>query len=284
MFTLPPFARYVAAVVACLALPLNSAAQQLDRSLQDAKRLGRSARVIVKARAGHGRVLREQLAARGYRVTADHPGIDAVSVELAPGELDAVCGSTAADGCSDDAVVLPSASLRDLAAALASARSGGVLVETIGAPASWLAGGGVTVALIDSGIHPSPAFSGRIKAFYDFTADGRAVRPYDDYGHGTHVAGLIGARSELPGVAPSVSFVGTSSSSSVRSTNTAAARTTAAGQFTFPRTIGDVPVKSHTREAPSDWTATATTSGCAAARPCNGSCSWRPWPTSRPHP
>ena len=40
------------------------------------------------------------------------------------------------------------------------------------------------------------------------------------------------------------SFVGTSSRSSVRSTNTAAARVTASGQFTLPRTCGDVPAKS----------------------------------------
>src|SRR5690606_33704063 len=112
-----------------------------------------------------------QLAARGHRVTTEHPGIDAVSVELTAEELDEVCGSTAATGCSDDAVVLPSASLRDLMDALASVRSRSVLVETLGVPPSPLAGAGVTVALIDSGIHPSPAFNRRIKAFYDFTTN-----------------------------------------------------------------------------------------------------------------
>ena len=40
------------------------------------------------------------------------------------------------------------------------------------------------------------------------------------------------------------SLVGMSSSSSERSTNSAAARVTAMGQFTLPRTRGDVPVKS----------------------------------------
>jgi serine protease AprX len=72
----------------------------------------------------------------------------------------------------------------------------------------------VTVAVIDSGIFPSPAFAGRIKAFYDFTSGGvRARHPFDDYGHGTHVAGLIGgwqllANRMYQGVAPSVQFVG----------------------------------------------------------------------------
>ena len=32
--------------------------------------------------------------------------------------------------------------------------------------------------------------------FFDFTADGRATHPYDDYGHGTHVATLIGGEGE----------------------------------------------------------------------------------------
>ena len=72
----------------------------------------------------------------------------------------------------------------------------------------------MTVALIDSGIYPSSAFDGRIKAFYDFTAGMTIAKaPFDDYGHGTHVAGLIGglqgaAEIEYAGVAPSVQFVG----------------------------------------------------------------------------
>ena len=41
---------------------------------------------------------------------------------------------------------------------------------------------------------------GRADRFFDFTADGRAGHPYDDYGHGTHVATLIageGKESEV---------------------------------------------------------------------------------------
>src|SRR4030095_4109194 len=88
------------------------------------------------------------------------------------------------------------------------------VLATLGLTANPLAGLGVTVALIDSGIHPSTAFGHRIKAFYDFTNGGHAkTRPSDDYGHGTHVAGLIGGNQYLSdiayqGVAPSVNFVG----------------------------------------------------------------------------
>ena len=50
------------------------------------------------------------------------------------------------------------------------------------------------MAVIDSGLASVPAFGSRISAFYDFTSTGKAVAkpPSDDYGHGTHVAGLIG--------------------------------------------------------------------------------------------
>ena len=65
-----------------------------------------------------------------------------------------------------------------------------------------LTGAGVGIAIIDSGIAPwhddltsrsrpqlYPYGNQRVKAFVDFV-DGRA-QPYDDEGHGTHVAGII---------------------------------------------------------------------------------------------
>ena len=75
-----------------------------------------------------------------------------------------------------------------------------------GAPAT-MAGHGIGVAVIDSGIEPGTDFDNRITAFYDFTSgDIRAVTAHDDYGHGTHVAGLIG--SEFVGVAPYSRLIG----------------------------------------------------------------------------
>jgi serine protease AprX len=78
-------------------------------------------------------------------------------------------------------------------------------------------GAGVGVAVIDSGVaawHDDLATADgaaqRVEAFVDFV-EGRTV-PYDDYGHGTHVAGIIagngfdsaGARA---GIAPAVRLV-----------------------------------------------------------------------------
>ena len=51
-----------------------------------------------------------------------------------------------------------------------------------------LTGKGVTVAFLDTGISMHPDLQGRILAFRDFQ-NGKKY-PYDDSGHGTHVAGL----------------------------------------------------------------------------------------------
>jgi subtilase family protein len=78
-------------------------------------------------------------------------------------------------------------------------------------------GRGVGIAIIDSGIAASSDFAGRIKAFYDFTqldAYGAPTTPapYDDLGHGTHIAGLIASAGAAPsymfqGVAPAANLV-----------------------------------------------------------------------------
>jgi serine protease AprX len=51
-------------------------------------------------------------------------------------------------------------------------------------------GSGVTVAIIDSGVQPSVDLpASRIRKFVDFVNN--QSQPYDDYGHGTHVANII---------------------------------------------------------------------------------------------
>jgi hypothetical protein len=89
-----------------------------------------------------------------------------------------------------------------------------VLLATLGVANSPWTGRGVGVAVIDSGLETSSAFRGRVAAFYDFTGGGvRAASPFDDYGHGTHVAGIIGGsgalskRNEYRGLAPNVKLV-----------------------------------------------------------------------------
>ncbi|MBM7697208.1 major intracellular serine protease [Salimicrobium jeotgali] len=87
-------------------------------------------------------------------------------------------------------------------------------VEAIGAPNLWTQTGygkGRVVAVIDSGcdVHHS-ALSSSIIASYNFTDFGDKHDVSDNVSHGTHVAGIIGARNfqnGLVGVAPYVKIL-----------------------------------------------------------------------------
>lgn len=66
----------------------------------------------------------------------------------------------------------------------------------IDAPSAWntTKGAGVTVAVIDSGIDLShPEFAGRIDTANDWDFVNNDSTALDDHGHGTHVAGIVGA-------------------------------------------------------------------------------------------
>jgi serine protease AprX len=88
------------------------------------------------------------------------------------------------------------------------------LRAVMGLPPSMPAAQGVGVAIVDSGISPSDDFLGRITAFHDFTQGGAATTPIDPYGHGTHVAGIIGSsgvsssHGEYRGLGPSARLIG----------------------------------------------------------------------------
>jgi subtilisin family serine protease len=74
-----------------------------------------------------------------------------------------------------------------------------LLLKTMAMPAtSSPMGAGVGIAIIDSGFDAASRddFETKESKFYDFTTGSlnpKASPPYDNYGHGTHVAGLIGS-------------------------------------------------------------------------------------------
>lgn len=74
-----------------------------------------------------------------------------------------------------------------------------------------ITGKGVGVAVLDTGVHPHPDLGDRLVAFNDF-CNGR-TEPYDDNGHGSHVAGLVAgdgtkAGGVYRGAAPEADIIG----------------------------------------------------------------------------
>ncbi len=87
-----------------------------------------------------------------------------------------------------------------------------VTTRAIGADQVWqgiaglpaYTGAGIGVAIIDSGIENHRALKNRVVASFDFVGG----KGRDEYGHGTHVAGIVaGESNEFPGVAPGAHIV-----------------------------------------------------------------------------
>src|SRR5258708_2819513 len=165
-------------------------------------------RVIIRAVAGASAQLRAALVASGHSITADLNSIESVAVDLSTTELDALTRNPLVASLSSNADVRAT----QVATTIGVSEGSGLLRDTLGLTAASPQGRGVGVAIIDSGIRSSLEFDERIVAFYDFTSGGVATAPSDDYGHGTHVAGLIGATgafsSQYRGVAPSAHLIG----------------------------------------------------------------------------
>lgn len=173
-------------------------------------------KVIVGFR--HGATLsetqkREKIHRSGGRVKRVHKFVNAISALLPEDEINRLKNDPAVAYVENDAAVsiiepvttevLPSA---DYAA------SWGVLhIGADKAVAAGVAGAGVNVAVLDTGIdYTHPDLAANYKGGYNFIADNND--PFDDaYGtsHGTHVAGIIGAINNgtgVVGVAPAVSL------------------------------------------------------------------------------
>lgn len=154
-------------------------------------------RVIIGLR-GDGAELQDLLRRHRCRTTRRLDRVGLVCTVAPVGALRHLCGCGAVDRLWLDREVWI-----NLDAAVAAA--GAVEVR------SRYNGQGITIAIIDTGVYPHPDLAGRIVAFADFVTNRTA--PYDDNGHGTHVAGCAagsGAESggQYRGVAPGARLVG----------------------------------------------------------------------------
>ena len=79
------------------------------------------------------------------------------------------------------------------------------LINVTGVWSLGINGSGVKVAIVDTGINADHSeLVGKVIAWADFVS-GQSSTPYDDNGHGTHVAGVIAGNTV--GVAPGVSLI-----------------------------------------------------------------------------
>jgi len=214
------------AAPALAAHPHGAAHRKIDRGLTAALQAGGATQqVIITVKDEHRAEIRAALEKHGDRIKFEHPLVGALTVELHSADVAELAEHPWIDALSLDADVSAGAALTTtsrLASTTPLTQTPTVpmptLRQTLGLPtvatSSTLTGSsGVGVAIIDSGIAPSSDFSGRITGFYDFTRGGVPTTPFDDYGHGTHIAGLIGSSGaasnyEFQGIAPEVRLIG----------------------------------------------------------------------------
>ncbi|MGE5814864.1 MAG: S8 family serine peptidase, partial [Acidobacteriota bacterium] len=181
------------AMLACAALAvLGPAAQAGDSKLDSVLGVRAAAprgfsRVIVRTRTGC--VPRGVGDARGAQPARHLSAINAVVVTLADSALESIARDSCVLSMSADRPVRET--------------DGGETTSDLPAPgARWvrenlgLDGTGVGIAMLDSGVtswHDDLTGPGRVGQrvvrFVDFVQQRSA--PYDDYGHGTHVAGIL---------------------------------------------------------------------------------------------
>jgi serine protease AprX len=163
--------------------------------------------VIVTVKNGTKPGVRKRLESRGAKALKEHTVINALSVRVDGHGLAALLADPDVEYVSDDADVAPHGGASSDSTVLSS------LKKTL-ALGNWFVGSSVTVALIDSGLAETADFTGRVVGTYDFTngGGGLAKSALDEYGHGTHVAGLAGSSGAISngayaGVAPGLKFL-----------------------------------------------------------------------------
>ncbi len=164
--------------------------------------------MIIRVRSGQRSAMRRTLESHGDQIVAEHASIDALTAVVHGDDLAALAGRDGVVSVSTDAVVRARGGLLGGLLGVVGGLVGGVVntlgvvvggvVGIVGGPAdehrrtgraaaaccarrsassSALAGRGVGVAVIDSGLEMSSDFQGRVLAFYDFTG-GKTLPTY----------------------------------------------------------------------------------------------------------
>jgi serine protease AprX len=205
------------ALVACALLAWGGAAwaqssaasPKFDEVVRTAVAEGRSVRAIVRFKNDDARVRGAYTVwNRGGKIRRALNDVTALTVDID--------SSTAEQLARDDGTLTLSIDATVRSNAMPSSHA--QVARVTGAKAARqqfnATGRGVSIAIIDSGVQPHPDLpASRIRKFVDFV-NGRTT-PYDDFGHGTHVAGVAagsGSRSwwledSFVGVAPGADIV-----------------------------------------------------------------------------
>jgi serine protease AprX len=185
---------------------------KLDKVLQEAlANPPKTTRVIIRTRPGSQDTLKRTLRGHGDAIETEHASIDAFTATVHGEDLAALEADPSVLGVSIDAWVTSFARPARPQATPPAQSNVDVLRTTLGINGTQYSGSGVTVAVLDSGIAPTTDL--RVRSFFDFTQGGVEAEPYDDYGHGTHVAGLIASTGrnsggKFKGIAPNVNLDG----------------------------------------------------------------------------
>src|SRR5215470_14051279 len=189
--------------------------------------------VIITVQAGHEGEVLDRLKRYGASVKSQHPSINGVAAtiqgdyvnDLAKHGVVSITPDAILHASADSGSLLSDTTQAALDPNAPQDQSVSTLRLSLGLSAGAAAnlapgvinGTGVGVAIVDSGISPAADFAGRIKGFYDFTKLDRSHQPtqpvpYDDLGHGTHIASLIASSGAAPGymfqgVAPNANLV-----------------------------------------------------------------------------